>query len=56
MRPFSFITLIPVAKDPRQRRYDWATLSYLLDSASLLSDNIVVEARKLGADENRLGA
>ena len=53
---FSFITVIPAEKDPRQRRYYWEILSYLLDPALLLSDNIVVKARKLGADENSLGA
>jgi len=53
---FNFITVIRAEKDPRQRRYNWEILSYLFDPALLRSDNIVVKARKLGADENRLGA
>lgn len=53
---FSLITVIRAEKDPRQRRYNWQILAYLFDPALLLSDNIVVKARKLGAGENRLGA
>jgi len=53
---FSLITVIRAEKDPRQRRYNWQILSYLFDPALLLSDNIVVKARKLSAGENRLGA
>jgi len=53
---FSFITVIRAEKDPRQRRYNRRMLAYLFDPALLLSDNIVVKARKLGTGENRLGA
>jgi SAM-dependent methyltransferase len=43
---FSFITVIRAEKDPVQRRYNWQILSYLFHPALLLSDNIVVKARK----------
>jgi hypothetical protein len=44
---FSFITVIRAEKDPVQRRYNWQILSYLFQPALLLSDNIVVKARKI---------
>ena len=53
---FSLITVIRAEKDPRQRRYNWQILSYLFNPALLLSDNIVVKAKKLSAGEDRLGA
>ena len=53
---FSLITVIRAEKDPLQRRYNWQILSYLFNPALLLSDNIVVKARKLSAGEDRLGA
>ncbi|MGH7816740.1 MAG: class I SAM-dependent methyltransferase [Candidatus Binatia bacterium] len=53
---FSLITVIRAEKDPRQRRYNWQILSYFFNPALLLSDNIVVKAKKLSAGEDRLGA
>ena len=53
---FSLITVIRAEKDPLQRRYNWQILSYLFNPALLLSDNIVVKAKKLNAGEDRLGA
>jgi len=53
---FSVIAVIRAEKDPRQQRYNWQILAYLFDPALLLSDNIVVKARKLGAGENCPGA
>src|SRR5215475_10495446 len=53
---FSLITVIRAEKDPLQRRYNWRILSYLFDSALLLSDNIVVKAKKLKAGEDRARA
>jgi SAM-dependent methyltransferase len=50
MRLFSLIAVIHAEKDPIQRRYNWQILSYLFRPALLLSDNIVVKARK--ADED----
>ena len=43
---FSFMTVIRAEKDPLQRRYNWQILSYLFHPALLLSDNIVVKAKK----------
>jgi len=51
---FSLIAVIHAEKDPVQRRYNWQILSYLFHPALLLSDNIVVKARK--ADENSASA
>ena len=53
---FSLITVIRAEKDPVQRRHNWQILSYLFNPALLLSDNIVVKAKKLSAGEDRLGA
>lgn len=53
MWPFSLVAVIHAEKDPIQRRYNWQILSYLFDPALLLSDNIVVKARRR---ENRSGA
>jgi SAM-dependent methyltransferase len=50
---FSLVAVIHPEKDPIQRRYNWQILSYLFHPALLLSDNIVVKARK--ADENSPG-
>jgi SAM-dependent methyltransferase len=49
----SLVAVIHAEKDPVQRRYNWQILSYLFSPALLLSDNIVVKARRR---ENRLGA
>lgn len=53
---FSLVTVIHAEKDPVQRRYNWQILSYLFDPALLLSDNIVVQARKSFRGENRPGS
>ena len=53
MWPFSLVAVIHAEKDPVQRRYNWQILSYLFNPALLLSDNIVVKARRI---ENRAGA
>jgi hypothetical protein len=52
----SLVAVIHAEKDPVQRRYNWQILSYLFDPALLLSDNIVVKARKLAAREDRAGS
>ena len=46
----SLVAVIHAEKGPIQRRYNWQILSYLFHPALLLSDNIVVKARK--ADED----
>ncbi len=46
MWSFSLVAVIHAEKDPVQRRYNWQILSYLFDPALLLSDNIVVKARR----------
>ena len=56
IRLASFIAIIRAEKDPVQRNYNRQILSYLLDPALLLSDNIVVLARKLPDREDRLSA
>jgi SAM-dependent methyltransferase len=53
---FSRVAVIHAEKDPVQRRYNWQILSDLFDPALLLSDNIVVKARKLAAREDRAGS
>jgi SAM-dependent methyltransferase len=53
MWPLSLVAVIHAEKDPVQRRYNWQILSYLFDPALLLSDNIVIKARRC---ENRPGA
>lgn len=55
MWAFSFVTVIRAEKDPVQRRYNWQILKYLFDPALLLSDNIVVKAKKLDVGEDRVG-
>lgn len=49
----SLIAVIGAEKDPVQRRYNWQILSHLFDPALLLSDNIVVMARKRASGEDR---
>ena len=48
--------IIGAEKDPVQRRYNWQILAYLFDPALLMSDNIVVIARKRAAGEDRPGS
>ena len=45
---FSFFAVIYPEKDPLQRKLNWEILRFLFDPALLLSDNIVVKARKTG--------
>jgi hypothetical protein len=52
----SLIAIIGAEKDPVQRRYNWQILAYLFDPALLMSDNIVVIARKFAAGEDRPGS
>jgi hypothetical protein len=52
----SLIAIIGAEKDPVQRRYNGQILAYLFDPALLMSDNIVVIARKLAAGEDRPGS
>jgi SAM-dependent methyltransferase len=42
----SIIATIHAEKDPRQRQYNWQILKLLFNPVLLLSDNIVVKARK----------
>ena len=44
---FSLEAVIRAEKDLIQRRYNWQILKYMFNSALLLSDNIVVKARKI---------
>ena len=53
---FSWISVIRAEKDPRQRAYNWQILSHLFDPALLLSDNMIVKAKRMSAGENRPGA
>jgi SAM-dependent methyltransferase len=50
---FSLEAIIRAEKDPVQRRYNWQTLRWLFSWPLLLSDNIVVKAKKIPRDENR---
>ncbi|HEY7168091.1 MAG TPA: class I SAM-dependent methyltransferase [Candidatus Binatia bacterium] len=45
---FSLFAVIQPEKDPVQRKLNWQILGFLFDPALLLSDNIVVKARKTG--------
>ena len=45
---FSFFAVIYPEKDPVQRKINWQILGFMFDPALLLSDNIVVKARKTG--------
>lgn len=50
---FSLEAVMHAEKDPVQRRYNWQILKYMFSCALLLSDNIVVKARKTNPHENR---
>ncbi|MGH7783749.1 MAG: hypothetical protein ACREO5_07915, partial [Candidatus Binatia bacterium] len=50
---FSLEAIIRAEKDPKQRRYNWQILGYLFSPPLLLSDNIVVKAKKIAVHENR---
>ena len=50
---FSLEAVIRAEKDPVQRVYNWQILRWLFSAPLLLSDNIVVKARKSAGDENR---
>jgi len=56
MRVLSYFAIICAEKDPLQRAYNREILSYLFHPAILLSNNIVVKARKLAIGENRAGS
>jgi SAM-dependent methyltransferase len=53
---FSLLALIRAEKDPVQRRYNWQILSYLFSPALLLSDNIIVKAKKTATGESGVGS
>ena len=53
MRLFSLAAVIRAEKDPVQRLHNRQVLKYMFHPALLLSDNIVVLARKLDDNENR---
>jgi len=53
---FSLNAVIHAEKDPVQRRLNWKVLKYFFSMPLLLSDNIVVKARKRKNDENRSGS
>ena len=53
MRLFSLAAVIRAEKDPMQRVHNRQVLRYMFHPALLLSDNIVVLARKLNDNENR---
>jgi SAM-dependent methyltransferase len=50
---FSLVAVIHAEKDPVQRRQNWEILGHFFDPALLLSDNIVVKAKKDGGREDR---
>jgi len=53
---FSVLAIVYAEKDPVQRGYNRQILSFMLDPAILLSNNIVVKARKTANGENRPGS
>jgi len=53
---YLFWPFIGAEKDPVVTALQWADLAYLFDPALLMSDNIVVIARKLAAGEDRPGS
>ncbi len=53
MRLFSLAAVIGAEKDPVQRQHNRQVLKYMFHPALLLSDNIVVLARKVDGNENR---
>jgi hypothetical protein len=53
MRLFGLATVIRAEKDPVQRLHNRQVLTYMFHPALLLSDNIVVLARKITDNENR---
>lgn len=53
----SLFAVIRAEKDPVQRDYNWQILSFFFNPVLLLSDNIVVVARKtMAVGENRTGS
>jgi SAM-dependent methyltransferase len=50
---FSLEAIIRAEKDPQQRHYNWQTLRWLFSWPLLLSDNIVIKAKKIPRNENR---
>lgn len=53
---FSLEAVIRAEKDPIQKRINWQILKFLFSFPLLLSDNIVVKARKKTNRENRAGS
>ncbi len=51
---FSLEAIIRAEKDPLQRRYNWQILGWLFSWPLLLSDNLVIKAKKVPGNENRL--
>ena len=56
LRVFSELAIVYAEKDPVQRADNRQILSFMLDPAILLSNNIVVKARKTVNRENRPGS
>ncbi len=52
----SYIAIVCAEKDPTQREYNRQIMSFMLHPAIVLSNNIVVKARKTASGENRPGA
>ena len=50
---FSLETVIRAEKDPAQRRLNWQILKLMFHPALLLSDNIIVVAKRTDGNENR---
>lgn len=50
---FSLETIIRAEKDPTQRRQNWRILKLMFHPALLLSDNIIVVAKRTDDNENR---
>jgi SAM-dependent methyltransferase len=50
---FSLEAIIRAEKDPIQRRLNWQILRYFFNLSLLLSDNIVIKAKRKKIDENR---
>lgn len=53
---FSLVAVIHAEKDPVQRRQNWEILSHFFHPALLLSDNIVVKAKKIDGAQDRPGS
>lgn len=56
MRIFSLFAIVYAEKDPVQRAYNRQIMSFMFHPAILLSNNIVVKAKKMANGENRPGS